>query len=88
MNHNTTALVSSTGKVTLPASIRKALRLGKQSRVVRFELCEDGSAKIYLIIDALDLKGVFADPSRPYDPKERAKAWAVVARDEARKGRR
>jgi len=88
MNHSVTALVSSTGKITLPASIRKALKLGNQRRMIRFELCDDGSARFYPVKDALDLKGVFADPSRPYAPDEREKAWAAVAKEVVRKGRR
>ena len=29
---------------------------------------------------ALHLRGIFHDPSRPYDPEERAKAWAAVTK--------
>ena len=83
-----TSVVTSKGQMTLPISIRKAFKIGIQSRRVRFELCKDGSARIYPIADALSLKGVFADPSRPYDPKEREKAWAIVSKEKARKGRK
>ncbi|MCE0521672.1 MAG: type II toxin-antitoxin system PrlF family antitoxin [Methylacidiphilales bacterium] len=83
-----TSVVTSKGQMTLPAPIRKAFKIGTQNRRVRFELCKDGSARIYPVTDALSLKGVFADPSRPYDPKEREKAWAAVAREAARKGLR
>ena len=86
MNHSTTAIVSSSGKITLPATIRNALKLDGQRQLVRFELNDDGCARFYLVRDALDLKGVFADPSRPYDPKESEKAWAAVAKEAARKG--
>ena len=72
-----TSVVTSKGQVTLPAPIRKAFKIGTQNRRVRFELCKDGSAKIYPVADALSLKGAFADPSRPYDPDEREKAWAA-----------
>jgi bifunctional DNA-binding transcriptional regulator/antitoxin component of YhaV-PrlF toxin-antitoxin module len=81
-----TSVVTSKGQMTLPAPIRKAFKIGTQNRRVRFELCKDGSARIYPVPDALSLKGVFADPSRPYDPKEREKAWAAVAKESARKG--
>lgn len=83
-----TSVVTSKGQMTLPISIRKAFKIGIQSRRVRFELCKDGSARIYPIADALSLKGVFADPSRPYDPKEREKTWAIVSKEKARKGRK
>jgi len=83
-----TATVGATGKMTLPASVRKALKLVGKHQIIRFELCEDGSAKIYPIVDALDLKGVFADPSRPYDPKEREKAWGKATKALPRKPRR
>ena len=86
MKYSTTALVSSAGKITLPATIRKALKLGGEHRMIRFELCEDGSARFYPVRDALDLKGIFADPSRPYDPKESEKALAAWGREAARKG--
>jgi bifunctional DNA-binding transcriptional regulator/antitoxin component of YhaV-PrlF toxin-antitoxin module len=88
MNHSSTAIVSSSGKITLPALIRKALKLDGQRQLVRFELNDDDSAWFYPVRDALDLKGAFADLSRPYDPKESEKAWAAVAKAVARKGRR
>jgi bifunctional DNA-binding transcriptional regulator/antitoxin component of YhaV-PrlF toxin-antitoxin module len=75
-----TSVVTSKGQVTLPAPIRKAFKIGTESRRVRFELCKDGSAKIYPVADALSLKGAFADPSRPYDPDEREKAWTAGTR--------
>jgi bifunctional DNA-binding transcriptional regulator/antitoxin component of YhaV-PrlF toxin-antitoxin module len=83
-----TSVVTSKGQMTLPAPIRKAFKIGTLHRKVRFELCKDGSAKIFPVADALSLQGVFADPSRPYDPKEREKAWAKVARKIVRKGRK
>ena len=83
-----TSVVTSKGQMTLPAPIRKAFKIGTQNRRVRFELCKDGSARIYPVADALSLKGVFADPSKPYDPEESEKAWAVVAKEAARKGRK
>jgi len=88
MKNSTTAIVSSAGRLTLPATIRKALKLDGQRQLVRFELCKDGSALFYPVRDALDLKVIFADPSRPYDPDEREKAWAAVAREVVRKCRR
>jgi bifunctional DNA-binding transcriptional regulator/antitoxin component of YhaV-PrlF toxin-antitoxin module len=72
-----TSVVTSKGQMTLPAPIRKAFKIGTQNRRVRFELCKDGSARIYPVADALSLKGAFADPSRPYDPDEREKAWVA-----------
>jgi bifunctional DNA-binding transcriptional regulator/antitoxin component of YhaV-PrlF toxin-antitoxin module len=83
-----TSTVTSKGQVTLPAPIRKAFKIGTLNRRVRFELCKDGSAKIYPVADALSLRGVFADPSRPYDPDESEKAFAAVAKEAARKGLR
>ena len=83
-----TSVVTSKGQMTLPAPIRKAFKIGTQNRRVRFELCKDGSARIYPVADALSLRGVFADPSRPYDPKEREKAWAIETKRLARKNRR
>lgn len=83
-----TSVVTSKGQVTLPAPIRKAFKIGTQNRRVRFELCKDGSVRIYPVADALSLKGVFADPSRPYDPKEREKAWAAISKEVAREGLR
>ena len=83
-----TSTVTSKGQVTLPAPIRKAFKIGTKNRRVRFELCKDGSARIYPVADALSLKGVFANPSRPYDPKEREKAWAAHSEEIVRKGRR
>jgi bifunctional DNA-binding transcriptional regulator/antitoxin component of YhaV-PrlF toxin-antitoxin module len=72
-----TSVVTSKGQVTLPAPIRKAFKIGTQNRRVRFELCKDGSAKIYPVTDVLSLRGIFADPKRPYDPNEREKAWTA-----------
>jgi bifunctional DNA-binding transcriptional regulator/antitoxin component of YhaV-PrlF toxin-antitoxin module len=83
-----TSVVTSKGQMTLPAPIRKAFRIGTLHRKVRFELCKDGSAKIYPVPDALSLKGVFANPSKPYDPKEREKAWAAHSKEVVRKGLR
>jgi len=83
-----TSTVTSKGQVTLPAPIRKAFKIGTQNRRVRFELCKDGSAKIYPVADALSLKGVFADPAKPYDPQEKEKAWAAHSKEVARKGLR
>jgi len=83
-----TSVVTSKGQMTLPAPIRKAFKIGTQNRRVRFELCKDGSAKIYPVADALSLRGALADPSRPYDPKESEKALAAWGKEAARKGRR
>ncbi len=82
-----TSVVTSKGQMTLPVSIRKAFKIGTQNRRVRFELCKDGSAKIYPVADAVTLRGVFANPSRPYDPNERDKAWAAHSKEVVRKGR-
>jgi len=87
MKQTNTALLSPAGRITLPASIRKALKLDGQRQLVRFELCEDGFARFYPVRNSLDLKGIFAHPSRPYDPKEREKAWVAVAKEVVRKGR-
>ncbi len=81
-------MVTSKGQMTLPAPIRKAFKIGSLHRRVRFELCKDGSARLYPVADALSLKGALANPSRPYDPKEREKAWAAHAKEVVRKGRR
>jgi len=75
-----TSVVTSKGQMTLPAPIRKALKIGTLHRRVRFEMCKDGSAKIFPMADALGLKGVFADHSKPYDLEERKKAWAAVTK--------
>jgi bifunctional DNA-binding transcriptional regulator/antitoxin component of YhaV-PrlF toxin-antitoxin module len=83
-----TSTVTSKGQVTLPAPIRKAFKIGTLNRRVRFELCKDGSARIYPVADALSLKGVFHDPSHPYDPEEREKAWAAHSKEVVRKGHR
>jgi bifunctional DNA-binding transcriptional regulator/antitoxin component of YhaV-PrlF toxin-antitoxin module len=82
-----TSVVTSKGQVTLPAPIRKAFKIGTLSRSVRFELCKDGSAKIYPVADALSLKGCLADITRAYDPDEREKAWAIATRRLVRKKR-
>jgi bifunctional DNA-binding transcriptional regulator/antitoxin component of YhaV-PrlF toxin-antitoxin module len=83
-----TSVVTSKGQMTLPISIRKALKIGTQNRRIRFELCKDGSARIYPVADALSLQGCLADPSRPYDSKEREKAWLAHSKEVVRKGRR
>jgi bifunctional DNA-binding transcriptional regulator/antitoxin component of YhaV-PrlF toxin-antitoxin module len=83
---NITSTVTSKGQVTLPAQIRKAFKIGTQNRRVRFELCKDGSAKIYPVADALSLRGIFYKASRPYDPKESEKAIKIIAREAAREG--
>lgn len=88
MKNTTTAIVGLNGRVTLPAYVRKALNLDGERQLVRFELCEDGSALMYPVRNALDLKGIFADPSRPYNPEEREKAWAAHSKEVVRKGRR
>jgi hypothetical protein len=74
--------------MTLPASIRKAFNIGVKNRRVRFELCKDGSARLYPVADALSLQGALADPSRPYDPQERKKALTVMAKRIAKEGLR
>ena len=83
-----TSVVTSKGQMTLPAPIRKAFKIGTQNRRVRFELCKDGSAKIYPVSDALSLRGFFSHPSKPYDPNEREKAWAAHSKEVVRKGRK
>ena len=83
-----TSTVTSKGQMTLPAPIRKALKIGAKNRRVRFELCKDGSAKIFSVPDVTSLMGILADPSRPYDPDETEKATAIVAREAAREGLR
>ncbi len=83
-----TSTVTSKGQMTLPAPIRKAFKIGVKGRRVRFELCKDGSARLYPVADALSLQGVLADPSRSYDPAETEKAIAKVARQAAGKGLR
>jgi bifunctional DNA-binding transcriptional regulator/antitoxin component of YhaV-PrlF toxin-antitoxin module len=83
-----TSVVTSKGQMTLPAPIRKAFKIGTLHRRVRFELCKDGSAKIYPVADALSLKGAFANPSRPYDPDERKKAWIAVTKRLVHKNRK
>jgi len=45
------------------------------------------SARLKTAKTALDLRGIFADHSRPYDSKEREKAWAAVSKEVLRKGR-
>ncbi len=82
-----TSVVTSKGQMTLPAPIRKAFKIGTQNRRVCFELCPDGSAKIYPLADALSLRGALADPARPYDPMESEKALAAWGKEAARKGR-
>ena len=67
---NMTSVVNSKGRLTLPAPIRKAFNIGTKNRRVRFELCRDGSVRIYPMTDALSLQGVLAGPSRPYDSAE------------------
>jgi bifunctional DNA-binding transcriptional regulator/antitoxin component of YhaV-PrlF toxin-antitoxin module len=81
-----TSVVTSKGQMTLPAPIRKAFKIGTKNRRVRFELCRDGSARLYPVADALSLQGVLADSSRPYDPAETEKALAIVAKRAAGKG--
>ena len=83
-----TSVVTSKGQVTLPASILKVFKIGTQNQLVGFEMCEDGSARIFPIADALSLKGFFSHPSKPYDPKEREKAWAAHSKEVVRKGRK
>ena len=83
-----TSVVTSKGQMTLPAPIRKAFKIGTQNRRIGFEMCKDGSARIFPIADAMSLKGFFSHPSKPYDPKEREKAWAAHSREVVRKGRK
>ena len=83
-----TSVVTSKGQMTLPISIRKAFKIGTQNRQVRFELCKDGSARIFPVEDASSLRGVFARYARPFDPKEREKAWTAHSKEVVRKGRR
>jgi bifunctional DNA-binding transcriptional regulator/antitoxin component of YhaV-PrlF toxin-antitoxin module len=81
-----TSIVTSKGQITLPAPIRKAFKIGIKGRRVRFELCRDGSARLYPVADALSLQGALADPSRPYDPKEEEKAISKIARQASGEG--
>jgi bifunctional DNA-binding transcriptional regulator/antitoxin component of YhaV-PrlF toxin-antitoxin module len=83
-----TSVVTSKGQMTLPAPIRKAFKIGVRSRRVRFEMCKDGSARIYPVLDALSLQGALADRSRPYDAKERQKTLALISRRVAKEGRK
>jgi AbrB family looped-hinge helix DNA binding protein len=75
-----TSTVTSKGQITLPAPIRKAFKIGVKGRRVRFELCRDGSARLYPVADALSLQGALADPSRPYDPEETQKALDTLVK--------
>jgi bifunctional DNA-binding transcriptional regulator/antitoxin component of YhaV-PrlF toxin-antitoxin module len=75
-----TSVVTSKGQITLPVAIRKAFKIGVKGRRVRFELCRDGSARLYPVADALSLQGALADPSRPYDPEETEKAISRMAK--------
>jgi bifunctional DNA-binding transcriptional regulator/antitoxin component of YhaV-PrlF toxin-antitoxin module len=81
-----TSVVTSKGQITLPAPIRKAFKIGVKGRRVRFELCRDGSARLYPVADALSLQGALADASRPYDPEETEKAISGMARRGSGKG--
>ncbi len=80
-----TSVVTSKGQITLPIAIRKAFKIGVKGRRVRFEMCRDGSARLYPVADALSLQGALADPSQPYDPLESEKAIAVLAKEAARR---
>ena len=79
-----TSVVTSKGQITLPIAIRKALKIGDKGRRVRFELCKDGSARLYPVADALTLLGALADEAKPYDPLESEKAMLATARLAAR----
>jgi hypothetical protein len=70
--------------MTLPISIRKALKIGSANRRVRFELCDDGSARLYAVPDATSVRGALHDAARPYDPAESQKAFAAIARKAAK----
>jgi bifunctional DNA-binding transcriptional regulator/antitoxin component of YhaV-PrlF toxin-antitoxin module len=79
-----TSVVTSKGQMTLPALIRKAFKIGSRSRRVRFELCQDGSARLYPVLDATSVRGALHDPSRPYDSSESEKAFTAISRQAAK----
>ncbi|HUO07154.1 MAG TPA: AbrB family transcriptional regulator [Phycisphaerae bacterium] len=76
--------ITSKGQLTLPVSVRAALKLGRK-RKVRVAVTEDGVVTMRPLPDVMSffgkLKGDMA-----YDPDEKEKAREAMGRRAARKG--
>ncbi len=70
--------VTSRGQLTLPASIRRAMKLGSK-RKVRVTFNESGEVSLRALPDVMSFFGALGS-SLPYDPQEKQKARAAVRR--------
>jgi bifunctional DNA-binding transcriptional regulator/antitoxin component of YhaV-PrlF toxin-antitoxin module len=80
--------ITSKGQLTLPVSIRKALKLGVK-RKVRVAVTREGLITMRPLPDVMSLFGALKShvPHVPYDPNEKRKAREAMGRHAARKSR-
>lgn len=77
--------VTSKGQLTLPASIRRRLKLGAKQKV-RVEMTEEGIVTMRPLSDVMSFFGALKN-DKPYDPNEKDKARAAMGHRTTRKGR-
>ena len=70
--------ITSRGQLTLPTSIRRAMKLGTK-RKVRVTLTKSGEVSLRALPDVMSLFGALKN-SLPYDPKEKQKARDAMGR--------
>jgi bifunctional DNA-binding transcriptional regulator/antitoxin component of YhaV-PrlF toxin-antitoxin module len=76
--------ITSQGQLTLPVTIRKALKLGSK-RKVRVVMTKEGTVTLRPLPDVMSLFGALKS-AVPYDPDEKQKARQAMGRRAARKG--
>jgi AbrB family looped-hinge helix DNA binding protein len=73
--------VTSRGQLTLPASIRRAMKLGSK-RKVRVTITKAGEVSLRPLPDVMSFFGAMQN-GVPYDPKEKRKARHAMGRNPA-----
>jgi len=77
--------ITSKGQLTLPISIRKALKLGVK-RKIRVAITQEGVVTMRPLPDVMSFFGALKN-NLPYDPHEKDKAREAMGRHTARKAR-
>jgi bifunctional DNA-binding transcriptional regulator/antitoxin component of YhaV-PrlF toxin-antitoxin module len=70
--------ITSKGQLTLPVSIRRALKLGVK-RKVRVAVADDGTVTMRPLPDVMSFFGKLKNDT-PYDPQEKIRAREAMAR--------
>jgi bifunctional DNA-binding transcriptional regulator/antitoxin component of YhaV-PrlF toxin-antitoxin module len=83
MLHEKDVTVTSKGQLTLPAAMRRTMKLGAK-RKVRLSMTEPGVVTLRPLADVMSFFGALKS-NVPYDPQEKAKARAAMGRHAARR---